>query len=148
MIKFLPVLSVAQLIGWYRFSEVISNIQYDMSGNLNHAVCSKASPSLGPHGLIFNGLNDYLDLPSNSVESSSLDLSSPFTITIWLQRKTIGPDRYCALFELKDSTRIFILRIKIESSTNVRKYPQLNLDTSEGSFQINQTEINADFGYL
>lgn len=125
------MVSVGQLIAWYRFSEVVSNIQYDMSGNNNHGQISNNPATLGPHGLFFNGSTDYLDLPSNTITPTSMDLNPPFTYTVWFMRDRYNLGIWGALFQLNSADKVLLFRFYID--TEESKYPQLTIETSEGS---------------
>jgi hypothetical protein len=46
--------ALAQLVVWYRFAEVISDTQYDMSYSGNHGQLGANAPVFAPHGLYFD----------------------------------------------------------------------------------------------
>jgi hypothetical protein len=134
------VLAAASLEAWYRFSEVISDIQYDFSGNSNHCVVHGNPLTLGQHGLYFNGANDYADMPANSAAPTDLDLTPPFTLTIWLYRQMVSPGSM-SMLALSNPTDLSFKHLT-ESSN---KYPKVSLTTSAGSFEVEATTMGVTF---
>lgn len=135
----------AQLVVWYRFSEVISSIQYDFSSSGNNAVLGSGSnaPIFAPHGLYFDGVDDYVDMPSNSEESSSLDLSPPITFTLWIIRRKINGTSYLPIFELINSTRTLNFSAYILAPV---RYIQLEIQTSFSTQLVQATNTNFLYG--
>jgi hypothetical protein len=138
-------LAAASLEAWYRFSEVISDIQYDFSGNSNHCVVYGNPLTLGPHGLYFNGVNDYADMPGNSAAPTDLDLTPPFTFTIWMYRKYNTSPTFMGVLALSTPSD---LNLKFSTNLSANRYPELTLTTSAGSTSVTASSISVMFGKL
>jgi hypothetical protein len=135
------VLAAASLVAWYRFSEVISDIQYDFSGNSNHCVVYGNPLTLGQHGLYFNGVNDYADMPGNSAAPANLDLSAPFTLTFWMYRKLLG-NGFMSLLALSNPNDLSFKHVTSMGT----KYPIVATTTSAGSFTVESTSMDVTYG--
>jgi hypothetical protein len=135
------VLAAASLEAWYRFSEVISDLQYDFSGNSNHCIVHGNPLTLGKHGLYFNGANDYADMPANSAAPANLDLTPPFTFTIWMYRKSVGDD-YMAVVAMSNPTD---LSFKFKTPNSGIRYPVVSLTTSAGSFAVSSLGMSVEW---
>jgi hypothetical protein len=135
------VLVAASLEAWYRFSEVISNIQYDFSGNSNHCVVYGNPLTLGQHGLYFNGSNDYADMPANSAAPANLDLTPPFTLTLWMYRQKLSSGSM-SLLALSNPSDLSFKHL----TTSGTKYPIVAITTSAGSFTVESTSMDVTYG--
>jgi hypothetical protein len=135
------VLAAASLEAWYKFSEVISDFQYDFSGNSNHCILHGNPLTLGQHGLYFNGANDYADMPANSAAPTDLDLTPPFTLTIWLYREMVTPG-YMSMLALSNPADLSFKHLLVPSGN---KYPIVSLTTSAGSFDVAATSLNLTY---
>jgi hypothetical protein len=138
------VLAAASLEAWYRFSEVISDLQYDFSGNSNHCVVHGNPLTLGKHGLYFNGVNDYADMPANSAAHTNLSLTPPFTLTIWMYRVQLMPG-FMSFLALSNPADLSF-KHKLVPSGN--KYPIVSLTTSAGSFDVAATSMDVTYSKL
>jgi hypothetical protein len=132
------VLAAAALEAWYRFSEVISDFQYDFSGNSNHCVVHANPLNQGPHGLYFNGADDYADMPANSAAPTNLDFTPPFTLTIWMFRKQLSAG-FMSMLALSNPND---LSFKHVTALGSNKYPIVSLTTSAGSFEEASTGLD------
>lgn len=138
------ILSYAQLIAWHRFTEGTSSISNDMSGSGNHAVLGSSAPTYAMHGLYFDGTSDYVDMPSNSVVTTSLNLTPPITFTIWIYRKVIPMPNYLALFDLQGASKT--LRFTGYIKNGSEKPLQLTIQTTSGTYDVTGSGTFVDYG--
>lgn len=93
------------LVGYWKFDETTGTVAYDFSGNGNKGALTNGPASTAGNiggALSFDGINDYVDVPYNSVlEFGSQD----FAYSLWLNYSSVAGDR--SLLDYRTGGKIF-----------------------------------------
>ncbi len=88
------------LVGWWPFVPLGGSTLYDLSRHLNNGAMTsmvadpwQANESLGGHGLNFDGVNDYVNVPDNG----ALNLTGDYSTSIWVNTNSAN-DAFAAMY--------------------------------------------------
>lgn len=120
------------LVGWWKFDEGTGTTANDSSGNSNtgtlHNSPAWSKGKIGPYSLTFDGSNDYVQV----ADSNSLDITSAFTLSLWMQDLNSG-----------QSNKYLLSKVNNGASDNV--YSILYSYVSQGVVSFYETNQNVGY---